>query len=110
MGLSDEERCNVLIITASYGAGHLQVSNALELMIKQLRPDWNVEIHDFLNYAKPIIKKHFCSATTRFSSILAKDINGTTRHKPVKPRFKMAADDEPRWKRKAVGNHLQPPP
>ena len=57
MGLSDEERCNVLIITASYGAGHLQVSNALELMIKQLRPDWNVEIHDFLNYAKPIIKK-----------------------------------------------------
>ncbi len=57
MGLSDEERCNVLIITASYGAGHHQVSNALALMIKQLRPDWNVEIRDFMSYTKPFIKQ-----------------------------------------------------
>ncbi|NLO82426.1 MAG: hypothetical protein GX094_05120 [Clostridiales bacterium] len=56
MGSPVKEKCNVLIITACYGAGHYQVSNALALMIKQLRPDWNVEIRDFLNYTKPFIK------------------------------------------------------
>ena len=44
MGLSDEERCNV-DYPASYGAGHSGLK-CLELMIKQLRPDWNVEIHE----------------------------------------------------------------
>ncbi len=56
MGLSGNEKCNVLIISASYGAGHYQVSNALALMIRQQRPAWNVEICDFLNCTNPYLK------------------------------------------------------
>ncbi len=49
--------CDVLIFSASYGAGHYQVSNALATAIKQQRPDWNVEICDFLNYINPFFKQ-----------------------------------------------------
>lgn len=49
--------CDVLIFSASYGAGHYQVSNALATAIKQQRPDWNVEICDFLNLMNPVFKQ-----------------------------------------------------
>jgi processive 1,2-diacylglycerol beta-glucosyltransferase len=52
-----DTRCDVLIFSASYGAGHYQVSNALATAIKQQRPDWNVEICDFLNYINPFFKQ-----------------------------------------------------
>lgn len=57
MALGPETRCDVLIFSASYGAGHYQVSNALATAIKQQRPDWNVEICDFLNYINPFFKQ-----------------------------------------------------
>lgn len=50
-------RCDVLIVSASYGAGHHQVANALATAIKQQRPHWSIEICDFLNYVNPLFKQ-----------------------------------------------------
>lgn len=57
MPSGSDNRCDVLIFSASYGAGHYQVSNALATAIKQQRHEWNVEICDFLNYINPFVKQ-----------------------------------------------------
>jgi processive 1,2-diacylglycerol beta-glucosyltransferase len=57
MSLLTEQKCDVLILSGSYGAGHYQASNALAAAIKHQRPEWNVEICDFLDYLPPFFKQ-----------------------------------------------------
>jgi len=47
-------KCNVLILTGSYGEGHNQVSNAVKDKILREQPDWTVQICDFFDYVDPV--------------------------------------------------------
>ncbi len=55
--MSGQGKCNVLILSANYGIGHHQVSNALANMIKKDCPGWNVQIFDFSNCMVPPIRQ-----------------------------------------------------
>lgn len=45
----------ILIFTASYGHGHNKASEALYAAFKEIRPDWEVQISDFLKSVHPIL-------------------------------------------------------
>jgi len=50
-------KCDVLILSADFGTGHHQVSNALKTAIQQKRPSWKIEICNFFNYVDPLFNQ-----------------------------------------------------
>jgi len=51
------EKCDVLILSANYGAGHLHVSEALRYYINEIHPDWSIEIYDFFRLVDPLLSQ-----------------------------------------------------
>lgn len=42
----------ILLLTASYGTGHISATNSINEVIKQRHPDWQVKIIDYLAFRK----------------------------------------------------------
>ena len=51
---------NVLILSASTGAGHMRASNALKSYIAKTEKDINVEVVDVFKYINPLLNKTVC--------------------------------------------------
>lgn len=51
---------NVLILSASTGAGHMRASNALKAYIDKNEEDINVEVVDLFKYINPLLNKTIC--------------------------------------------------
>lgn len=52
-----KEKCDVLILSASYGGGHNQVASALTQALKTQAPDLRVSTVDYCNLLLPIINR-----------------------------------------------------
>lgn len=63
---------DILIFSASYGAGHHSVSAAIEAAIRKKRPDLSVTVRDYFDFVSPGI-----NALTRFAYV------SSVRHAPV---------------------------
>ncbi|MFU0799485.1 MAG: glycosyltransferase [Xylanivirga thermophila] len=59
MSYSHGAKCDVLIVSATYGAGHIQVSNALKQGLKSRCPDCRIKIYDYFSFLDPTLKKFF---------------------------------------------------
>lgn len=57
MSTSNTKGCDVLILSADFGTGHHQVSVALEKILKQKQPYWEVEICNFFECIYPLFNK-----------------------------------------------------
>lgn len=51
---------NVLILSASTGAGHMRASNALKSYISKTEKEMNVEVVDVFKYINPLLNKTVC--------------------------------------------------
>lgn len=50
------KECDVLILSANLGTGHLQVSNAISESLLELVPGINISIHDFFDHVDPLFR------------------------------------------------------
>ena len=66
MSSSIQGKCDVLILSANYGAGHNQVSCALKSAIIEKCPDYKVEVYDFFNYLDPVLRQAIQFSYTQF--------------------------------------------
>jgi processive 1,2-diacylglycerol beta-glucosyltransferase len=57
MSLEGSKKCDVIILSADFGSGHHQVSLALEKVLKERRPFWEVGIFNYFQYINPFFDK-----------------------------------------------------
>ena len=51
--------CDVLVISARVGAGHVQVARAVVEAIQELRPDAQVRLEDVMDHAPPFFRFYY---------------------------------------------------